>query len=244
METSITNAPLSIRATIKEAWHLVHGTKLPILLTSLFMFFVGLVTFIILGAFNLDNSSNHYLALSYAILSPFIHDLALLGFFAGLLMIGLKRARHQTVGYFDGLKYFRKLPKLAFMGYIIDLIVFIPLAIVMLGIVLIMAKLNLHSPVLVKLSFIGLMFLILSIECLFVFSFQLALDKNYSLLASLGRSVKLVRPHFWKIFVLVLILSIINLLGACLAGIGLIWSMPLFFNAIGIVYREVVDKGL
>jgi hypothetical protein len=244
METLLLSAPLSIRASLREGWHLVRGTKLPVLLTLLPMLVVSVIAFSILGFFDFSNSANHVVAGVYTVISPLIHGLITLGFISGLLMIGLKRARHEPVSYFQGLKYFSQLPKIAVVGYLVNWIIMIPTIVFIMASVYMISKFHLNHHVAEILLVLVSLFIIFGLDTLFLFSFQLALDKNYSILASISRSAKAVKPYFWKIFSLLIILTALNIVGACFAGIGLFWTLPLTLNTMGLVYCKLIDKGI
>ena len=52
-------------------------------------------------------------------------------------------------------------------------------------------------------------------------------------------SRKAIHQHWFKIFGLYIVLGVILLLSVIPVGIGLIWSLPLFILAFGVLYRTI-----
>lgn len=246
MDTPLLTAPFSARASLREGWKLVRGTKLAVLSTILPMFLVMLVAFIALTQIIVLHPANGpYASLFYTLLSPLFDAILLSGFVGGLVMIGVKRARHQAVSCSEGLKYFNKLPKLATIAYIETLIILLLNNIVLFVMAFVLLKALPHNQAISSAITLVLILLIgLGVKTCFVFSFQFALDKQLSVLTSIGRSIKTVGHHYWKILAIVIVVMFVNLLGACLAGVGLFWTLPFSYNTLGIVYRELAEKGL
>src|SRR6185437_15746138 len=116
-QTTVLSQPFTVKATLREGWELVRGTKLSILATILPMLCVAFIAFIIASNLHL-NLNGSFEVLLYNLLSPLVEAILLSGFLAGLAMIGLKRARHEAVRWSEGLQYFKKLPKLAGIAYL------------------------------------------------------------------------------------------------------------------------------
>ncbi|MDF2940580.1 MAG: hypothetical protein K0R66_1222 [Gammaproteobacteria bacterium] len=245
METgSIVSQRLSIRAVLKEAWTLVRGTKLAVLVTLLPMVFVALIVFMVLSKVQVDVHTNYWTGLAYNLISPLIDSLCLSVFLAGLAMIGLKRARHEAIRFSEGLQYFGKLPKIVTISYLESLAILLinNLAIFAVAFLLVKSASIQSTTVMAAITLGVALLLTMLIKTFLSFSFQFALDKQLSVISAIGSSIKLISHHYWKIFLLIIILALINFVGACLAGIGLFWTVPLAYNSIGILYRELVDK--
>ncbi|MDO8953897.1 MAG: hypothetical protein Q7V63_03515 [Gammaproteobacteria bacterium] len=233
--------PFSIKASLKEGWHLVRGTKLAILMTILPMSFVALIAFITISGIEPQSSKNSADSLFFSLLLPFIDTLVISGFIAGIMMIGLKRARNQALRYSDGLKYFNKLPKLAIIGYLETLLILLISSTVLIGMAYLMAKLGMPKEADSIITLFVLLIAVFGLKTLLIFSFQLALDKGFSIFSAIAGSIKIVRHHYGKILAIFIILIMANFLGACLAGIGLLWTIPFTTNTLGVVYRQLFD---
>ncbi|MDF2691539.1 MAG: putative rane protein [Gammaproteobacteria bacterium] len=222
----------SVKATLKEGWHLVRGAKLSVLATLVPMLLVALTAFLVLTRLQLNTASNSYIALLYSLISPLIDAILLSGFLAGLAMIGLKRARHEAVRLSEGLQYFKKLPKLAGIAYLETLFIFLMNNIFIFATAMLLVRLPIHNS-----HIMAMITLVVALSIV-------ALDKQYSVLLAIGRSVKIISRHYWKVLAVIVILAFANLIGACLAGIGLFWTIPFSYNSIGVLYRELADKGV
>ncbi|MDF2529146.1 MAG: hypothetical protein K0Q57_26 [Gammaproteobacteria bacterium] len=236
--------PFSIKASLREGWKLVHGTKLSALATLLPMMFVALIAFFIMSKIQIIFSGyGPHASLLYSLLSALVDAIMFSGFIAGFAMIGVKRARHEAVNFSEGLQYFVKLPKLASIAYLEILGFFVVNNIFILAVTFIMLKLPAFNV-----TKAALITLLLALAIAFMlktwvaFSFQLALDKQLSVIAAIGRSIKMASHHYWKLLAIVVILTVINILGACLMGIGLFWTLPFSYNTLGVVYRDLADK--
>ena len=56
---------------------------------------------------------------------------------------------------------------------------------------------------------------------------------------ALEASRKAITQHWFKVFGLFLLLGLITLISAIPLGIGLVWSIPLFVIAMGVLYRTI-----
>jgi hypothetical protein len=238
------NQAFTVKSTLREGWHLVHGTKLSVLATILPMLVCSFVAFLIVNLFHLQ-TTNYYTALLFNLLSPLVDAIVLSGFLAGLAMIGLKRARHEAVKWSEGLGYFGKLPKLASIAYLEALSMLLLTSIMVFMSTLVVHYLPIsNTKVMASITMVPLFILVFALKSLFSFSFQFALDKGLPIMASIVQTIKTVSRHYGKVFAVIIILALLNLIGACFAGIGLFWTIPLSYNSIGVMYRELVDKGV
>ena len=56
---------------------------------------------------------------------------------------------------------------------------------------------------------------------------------------ALEASRKAITQHWFKVFGLFLLLGLITLISAIPLGIGLVWTIPLFVIAMGVLYRTI-----
>ena len=71
-----------------------------------------------------------------------------------------------------------------------------------------------------------------------VFGGPLIVIENLGPIAALKRSIRTVNQHFFAYAGLFLLLGILMILSAIPFGLGLLWTLPLYFNAYGAVYRK------
>ena len=73
----------------------------------------------------------------------------------------------------------------------------------------------------------------------YMFSLVLRVEKNYGIIQSLEVSRKAISQHWFKMIFALITFEIIVLLSAIPLLIGLIWTMPMFYIMLGILYRTM-----
>jgi len=94
-------------------------------------------------------------------------------------------------------------------------------------------------------TLIGFLLLILPgiyLSIAYVFTLPLIVDKEMDIWDAMETSRKAVTKHWFKVFGLFILLSLIMALGALALGIGLIWAVPLLFVTLyGLLYPLIFD---
>lgn len=107
-------------------------------------------------------------------------------------------------------------------------------------------KLALAAILIYVMSLIGFMLLILPgvyLSIAYVFTLPLIADKGMEVWEAMELSRKTVTKHWFKVFFVMLLLSIIMGLGLLAFGIGLIWAVPLMFVTLyGLLYPLIFDE--
>lgn len=107
-------------------------------------------------------------------------------------------------------------------------------------------KLSLAAILIYMMTVIGFILLILPgiyLSIAYVFTIPLIVDKGMDVWDAMELSRKTVTKHWFKVFGLMLLLSIAMLLGALAFGIGLIWAVPLLFVTMyGLLYPLIFDE--
>ena len=67
----------------------------------------------------------------------------------------------------------------------------------------------------------------------------LVIDGKLDALSALQRSWEVMKNHLLSYFVLGLVLVLVNILGACACGVGLLVTIPLSFLTLALVYRDL-----
>ncbi|MCX7122855.1 MAG: hypothetical protein NTV32_04175 [Gammaproteobacteria bacterium] len=238
---------IQIRHTIKDAWALVKGSKRAFFTTFIAMALLQAALVCIQEEISLLGDKSN-------LSSPLITILMLLitsPLSAGFAMIGLKRARGESVKWKSGLVYFKKILPLfsayfismmaMWLGVIVILFVFFHLSQSFIMPHLLNAGFATRFSVLVIFALIGLLALS-AINTLFSFNPLLILDEKKRSLQAVSKSIKLAWAHFKKLYGLVIILLCLNILGAIPFGLGLIWTIPLTYISIGLVYQKIHVK--
>ncbi len=108
-----------------------------------------------------------------------------------------------------------------------------------------MGKLALASILIYIMTVIGFVLLVLPgiyLSIAYVFTLPLIVDKGMDVWAAMELSRKAVTKHWFKVFGLFFLLSLIMALGALVLGIGLIWAVPLMFVTLyGLLYPLIFD---
>ena len=132
---------------------------------------------------------------------------------AGLFMLGIKRAAGQPVNAFMLLNYFPKTLPL-FLTY----------------------------SLMVVLAIIGLVLLVIPgiyLILAYALALPLLVDKNLGICESLETSRKGITRCWFRFFGFGIIGLVIMMISAIPLGIGLIWTLPWLYAAMGIIYRDV-----
>lgn len=106
-------------------------------------------------------------------------------------------------------------------------------------------KLALASILIYIMTVIGFVLLILPgiyLSIAYIFTLPLIADKGMDVWEAMELSRKSVTKHWFKVFGLFFLLSLIMALGALALGIGLIWAVPLLFVTLyGLLYPLIFD---
>ena len=106
-------------------------------------------------------------------------------------------------------------------------------------------KLSLAALLIYIMTVIGFVLLILPgiyLSVAYIFTLPLIADKGMDVWEAMELSRKSVTKHWFKVFGLFFLLSIMMALGALTLGIGLIWAVPLLFVTLyGLLYPLIFD---
>lgn len=107
-------------------------------------------------------------------------------------------------------------------------------------------KLSLAAILIYIMTIIGFILLVLPgiyLSIAYIFTLPLIVDKGMDVWDAMELSRKTVTKHWFKVFGLMLLLSIMMGLGALAFGIGLIWAVPLLFVTFyGLLYPLIFDE--
>ncbi len=225
---------IQIRATIKEAWHLVKGSKRAFFTCFLAL---GLVQAILLCVqeeiYHLAPHANWpgpaITIVMWFLIAPLM---------AGFLMLGLQRARGQSVKWKSGLCYFNSILPL-FSAFLITMMV---TWFTMVASGFLLFKTLPFFGHIAAIIILGLIVCLITtaVNALFSFSAILILDRKLPFYSAVIQSIKMISQHFLSFYGLVLILFLLNIIGAALVGIGLIWTIPLTYTSLAVVYNKSV----
>ena len=134
----------------------------------------------------------------------------------GIIMLAINYSREESIEFKSIFNYYHLTGKLALAGILIYIM-----------------------------TVIGFVLLILPgiyLSIAYVFTLPLIADKGMDVWDAMELSRKSVTKHWFKVFGLMLLFSIILIVGAMPLGIGLIWAVPLLFVTLyGLLYPLIFD---
>jgi len=135
----------------------------------------------------------------------------------GIIMMAINYSRGETIEFKSVFNYYHLMGKLALAGILIYVMTIIGFVLLVLpGIYLSIA---------------------------YVFTLPLIADKGMDVWEAMEFSRKTVTKHWFKVFGLLFLLSMLFLAGIMTFGIGLIWAIPLMFLTLyGLLYRSIFDE--
>lgn len=77
----------------------------------------------------------------------------------------------------------------------------------------------------------------------YTLSLPLIIDKGLGPWAALEVSRKAIHKKWWTVFGVYLVMSVIGVVSALPAGLGLIWTIPMYFVLIGVLYVQFFGSG-
>lgn len=197
-----------------EAWHKVKGMKGTLVVAAIiYGVAVNLLSFVIafvLGLLGLIHDSEPG---ALQIIVSVLAGALCYPLLAGLNMIGIRRAADQPATINELFAYFG---------------LFVPLLITGLAITV--------------LTYLGLFLLVLPgiyLGVSYALAIPLVVERGLSPWQAMEASRKAIGQHWFKVFGLFLALGLIMLLSAIPLLIGLVWTLPLAFIAIGVLYRTI-----
>ncbi len=229
--------PIPLDTIFSDAWKNVKGSKRSFFFTFFTLVVSQLLIYIAIALFEHGARSWQGDLLEFVLQSLLTAPLL-----AGLCMLGVNRFRNPPLHFFAGFKYYRMLPRIiaAFlMGSIFlwVLALLVAACIVLLVIAFHMQiSLQYTSPrtfiafTLITVLFYGVY------KSFLLFNYILVAEKKANPFIAWWKSCKIAWPHFGKIFLALIYLFVLNLLGMCLLGIGLLWTVPFSYLVIGRIY--------
>lgn len=201
---------------LSEAWQRVKGTK-GIIIGGFVVFYAVLLvaSFLIGGFFGILGvvSDSPMLSVVVEMVVGIFASALAYPFMAGINMIGIRRAADQPISFNDIFSHFGRTVPLVITAII--------------------------SMLLIYLGMILLIIPGLYLAIAYMLAIPLVVERGLSPWQALETSRKAITQHWFKVFGLFLLLGLITGISAIPLGIGLVWTIPLFTVAIGILYRTI-----
>lgn len=206
---------IRIGEMLSEAWNLTKGTKgsywAALVVIVIISIIVGLV-FDFIGVMLVGSADAWEANIPAQVVSSSLQGIVLAPFTAGIIMMGIKRAAGLNMSFDTAFGY--------------------------LGMYLPFVLLALLETVFTSIGYMLLVLPGIYLAIAYTLAVPLMGDRKLTAMQSLEISRKAVTRQWFMVFVLLIVMSLIMVLGV-LSIIGWIWTMPMFFNLIGILYRDV-----
>ena len=206
----------NISDLLSEAWQRVKGTK-GIIIGGFLVFYAVLLaaSFLIGGFFGLLGvvSDSPMLAVVAELVIGILASALAYPFMAGINMIGIRRAADQPISFNDIFSHFGRTVPLVITAIISMLLIYLGMFLLIIpGLYLAIA---------------------------YMLAIPLVVERGLTPWQALEASRKAITQHWFKVFGLFLLLGLITLISAIPLGIGLVWTIPLFVIAMGVLYRTI-----
>ena len=200
---------------LAEAWEKTDGTKLDFNI-ALSVYGVAYLVFVLAVPYVLSGFT-----LEFTVMANLVSTLLNLVFcypiMAGIMMMGVNRAADRSLDYSMAWQFFSKT---------------LPVFVLMLAMM-----------VMLMLGFILFIIPGIYLSIGYMFALLLVLDKNMTTWEALETSRKAVTHHWFRIFGVVFAMSLIMVISALPLGIGLFWTMPMFYILNGLLYKRIFGVG-
>ncbi len=201
---------------IKEGFRRIEGVKGTFVAAFALYIFAAIILQIVLGYFfpspPAPAEPNYLNQQIVTILSYPV----LMPLMAGIIMLAINHSRGEEIEYRSIFNYYHLTGTLSFAAILIYIM-----------------------------TVIGFILLILPgiyLSIAYVFTLPLIVDKNMTVWEAMEFSRKSVTKHWFKVFGLLFLLSLMMAVGTLALGIGLIWAVPLMFVTLyGLLYPLIFD---
>lgn len=262
---------MKLGAILKRAWHLVHGSKAALWGVNLGVLLISLVVMIGLAIaltpvfYVLGHEAAHspLFSMVFPLVSTVMLSALLAPLVAGTLMVAIKHARGETVDAKTGYRYY-----FAYWGrtVLVFIVISSMIFLVSLGLNLLTLFFTSTATPPTWLNLLSTLITLL-IYVFFMFALPAVIDQNLSAVKALAFSARIVKPHWFKVFLVLLMASAIVLLSLVpgvliglagllitpdntvrfvLAGVGtlvtvllFVWSVPFSFLLLGETYKQL-----
>jgi len=201
---------------IKEGFRCIEGIKGVFIAAFALYVFAAIILQVLLGSiFPVETVSAEPNHLNQQIITILSYPV-LMPIMAGIIMLAINYSRGEHIDYRSIFNYYHLTGILSLAGIFIYIMTVIGFVLFILpGIYLSIA---------------------------YIFTLPLIVDKNMNIWDAMEFSRKSVTSHWFKVFGLIFLLSLIFGLGALAFGIGLIWAIPLMFVTLyGLLYPLIFD---
>lgn len=208
-----------VTAVLKEAWAMVSGAKGPIWGGIIAMLFIllGVETAAVILVPSVGSAGGGAVAVWVNLIIQIIGMVLSITLLAGLLNIGVRRVAGTPFSWKTVYSGFTVFGQLAVAGFLMSLLIVSGFFLLVLPGIYLAVGYSLTLP--------------------------LILDKGYGPWEAMEASRRIIHRKWWQVFIIYLVMYLIYMLSSVPLGIGMIWTIPMFFTLTGVFYRGLVpDK--
>lgn len=210
----------SVFTVLGEAWQKTSGAKLPIHLAFLYYFLVLLAIMMVFGiamaaimTVQVDNMANPSTMFILQFIMQILVNLIALPMMMGIIIMGIKRSVNAPINANSVFHYFSKTLTLLITMILVYIMVILGFLLLILpGIYLMIA---------------------------YYMALPLVVEKDMSPWQAMEVSRKAVSRSWFRMFGFLFLAGVIIFISAIPLGIGMIWTLPMFIIAYGIIYRNM-----
>ncbi len=204
---------LSLKKILSESWEQTDGVKRYILGAGVIMYAALFAVVRLMGSvLGYNPESVPGLLIGQAVTQVLVMAVTM-PFAAGILVIAFKKIQGQNFEFGDAFSGFGKTGQLVVTGILMNIMIMIGFALLIIpGIYLSYA---------------------------YMMAIPLVIDRNMSPWEALETSRKAITKHWFQFFIFWLVMTLILILSALPAFIGLIWTLPMTVLAYALVYRDI-----
>jgi hypothetical protein len=253
-----TTIRLPIEETLSESWKRVKGAKGSFWAAYGIIFLIYLVCNIVnhfIATPEVQVETNHvqvdysHFSVTLSLIFSIIATLFTFLLRIGVLLIGIERAKDQSISYkliFQSLHFWTALP---LIGYTIIQLLFI-IGFLLLGLLskiptsLIFGNYPFINELITALIYIAISCFGIYLTIRLSLGYAFILEKKSGLFSALKQSFHATRCNVLRLLFLYFLVGLIMIVSAIPLGIGLIWTIPLYVIVYGMVYKKltVIDS--
>jgi len=228
----------AIGEVLSEAWEKINGCKGMIIGAGLLAYLLMLVVTTVLGfiagliGFATQDPMT---AIVINMLVNLFGGILIYPFFAGLFLIGIRRAGDYPVEFSMLFSCLAQSMPIMLAALLMNLIIYVPVGL-FFGLVWLVAGFSVGSIVFVSLFAV---IYSLGIGTLYALALPLVFERGLSPWQALETSRKAIGQRWFKVFGLFLLLWLLMVASTIPLLIGLIWTIPLMILVFGVLYRTI-----
>lgn len=248
------NHSLSVSGVISKAWNSTKGSKWAIWAVTIGLIIVaGVVSGVLTKLLGIDAKNPSFFSRFFTL--PIITNAVIAPFYAGAVMVAVKHTRGESVSAGTGYSYFSRYLPLA-----ITLVVVSFIASILIMIVNAPSIMPSNTGTKALFEFVGSIFSTI-VYTFLLLAIPFAADKGFAPFKAISASYNHVKPHWFKVFLIIIIGYLILMvaliptvagvfthnvygivLGVIVSLVLMVWLLPFIFLLQGVIYNRLTGQ--